>query len=203
MTDGLLFYWFSWLLWIYFTFVMKKRKERTVYAFWVLLILCGASVYITILGYKIMLSYLFLAFGAMVMLAKSKHLFYHLFCSLTIMVLYMAIMLWENYFPLWMMLSKTFISPLIIVFIALIIMSKGFYSKVSIILLGISSGELMNSFIMSSYAMKELIGGYVFFDSVLIILFLLIGFEIVYALKVKIRSVFLIYKKSFRVLREE
>lgn len=181
---------------------MKKGKVRTILGFWILLIVSGSSMYISLLGYKLTLSYLFLAIGAMIMLAQSKHLFYHLFSSLTIMVLYMAIMVWENYFPIWMILSKTFISPFIIVFITVII-ARGFYNRVSITLLGISSGELMYSFILSGYSIREAIGGYVFFDCVMIILFLFIGIEAAYALRVKIHALFHIYKKSFQVLTEE
>ncbi|WP_404452860.1 hypothetical protein LG329_01700 [Virgibacillus necropolis] len=202
MTSGLLFYWFSWLLWIYVTFVMKKGKGRTLFAFWILLIINGSSIYITILDYKFAISYLFLAIGSLVMLANSRRLIYHLFSSLTIMILYMAIMLWENYFPIWMMVSKIFISPLIIVFI-IVLISKGFYSRVSIALLGISSGETMYSFILSSYAIREPIGGYVFFDSVMIIVFLFVGIEVANTLRVKIRSILHVYKKSFHILTEE
>lgn len=202
MTNGLLFFWFSWLLWIYVTFVMKKNQIRTLLGFWILLTIGGSSTYVTILGYNLTLSYLILTFGAIIILAQCRRLFYHLFSSLTIMVLYMGVMLWENYFPIWMILSKTFVSPFIIVFITVLI-TKGFYNRLSITLLGISSGELMYSFILSSYSIREPIGGYTFFDCVMVILFLLIGIEVVHALRAKIRALFHIYKKSFQVLTEE
>lgn len=118
------------------------------------------------------------------------------------MVLYMAIMVWQNYLPIWMIFSKTYIFPFIIVFITVFI-AKGFYNRVAITLLGISSGELMYGFILSSYSITESIGGFVFFDSVMIILFLFIGLELANALKVKFYALFGVYKKSFQVLMEE
>lgn len=202
MTSGLLFYWFSWILWVYVTFIMKKCKGRTLLAIWILLILSGSTMYVTMLGYQITMSYLFLAIGSLIMIAKSRHLYFHLFSSLTIMILYMAMMVWENYFPIWMIVSKAYISPLIIVLV-IVFISKGLYNRVSIALLGISTGELMYSFILSSYAIRAPIGDHVFFDSVLIILFIFIGVEVTQIVRVKIRSILHIYKRSFRILSEE
>lgn len=202
MTNGLLFYWFSWLLWIYITFVMRKSKVRTLFGFWILLIISGSSIYLTVLGYTVTLSYLFLAFGAMIMLARSRHLFFYLFSSLTIMILYMTIMVWQNYLPIWIIFSKTYTFPFIIVFITVLI-ARGFYNRVSITLLGISGGEMMYSFILSSYSIQVPIGGFEFFDSVMVILYFFIGIEIVNILRVKMHALFRIYKRSFQILTEE
>lgn len=181
---------------------MKKDRQRTLFGFWILLIISGSSMYINLFGYKLGLSYLFLVFGAMIMVARSKRLFFHLFSSLTLMILYMAITIWGKYLPIWMVFSHSLILPFIIVFITIII-TKGFYNRVSIMLLGISSGELLYDFILSSYTIQIPIGGYTFFDSVMVILFLCIGIEVVYALRVKMHALFHIYKKSFQVLTEE
>lgn len=202
MTNGLLFFWLSWLLWIYVTFLMKKDKQRTLLGFWILLIISGSSMYLDLFGYKILLSYLFLIFGAMIMIASSKRLFFHLFSSLTIMILFMSVTIWEKYYPIYMIFSNAFMLPLIIVFITVII-TRGFYNRVSITLLGISSGELLYDLILSSYSIEVPIGGFIFFDSVMVMLFLFIGLEIANALRVKMHALFHIYKKSFQVLTEE
>ncbi|MFZ3578178.1 YphA family membrane protein [Virgibacillus sp. DJP39] len=203
MTNGLLFYWLSWLLWIYITFLMKKGKSRTLLGLWILLIIAFSDVYLTIMGFKFTISFVLLALGAMFMFSKSSYLYYHLFCSLTIMVLYLTIRLWENYFPLWVMISKTFVSPFIIVLIVILIIPKGFYDRVYTALLGVSGGELVYSFILSSYSINESIGGYVFFDCIMVILFSLIGIEGFQALWIKIKSLLGILKKSFRVITED
>ncbi|ASK63328.1 hypothetical protein CFK37_14770 [Virgibacillus phasianinus] len=200
--NGLLFFWFSWLIWVYITFIMKKGKERTFFAIWTLLLISGSSFHFVMFGYKLSLGYLFLVIGAMVMVASTKRLFYHLFSSLTLMVLYMTIKVWENFFPIWMILSKSFVIPFMMVFIILLLV-KGFRNRVSIGLLGICSGELVYSFILSSYSLPEPVGGYEFFDYVVVILFLFIGIEAAHAFRVKIRALLYTYKKSFQVLTEE
>ena len=202
MTNGLLFYWISWLLWVYVTFVMRKDRVRTILGLWILLIIGGSSINLTILGYTLTLSYLFLIVGAMIMLAKTSHLFFRLFSSFTIMILYMTMMVWQNYVPIYMIFSKTYIFPFVIAFITVLI-ARGFYNRVSITLLGISAGELMYSFILSSYSIKVPTGGFSFFDSVMIILFLFIGVEVANLLRVKVYALFGIYKKSIQVLAEE
>lgn len=201
MTSGLLFYWFSWLVWVFVTFIMKPGMNRTFIAVWILLTISGSSFELFVLGYSFSTSYLFLITGAMILLTKTSRTFYLLFSSLTVMVLYMAVLLWENYYPIWM-ITKTFLSPMIIVLI-IIFLSKSFYNRISVALLGVSSGELVYGFILSSYSITDRIGGFVFLDSVMIIIFLFAGIETAKLLRVKCNIIFLTYKKSLQLLSEE
>ncbi|WP_430785528.1 YphA family membrane protein [Virgibacillus flavescens] len=199
MTSGLVFYWFGWLIWIYAAFIMNIGKWRTFLVFWLLLIICFSTITISVNGYNLALSLLLVICGAMVMLAKQKYLIFNLFSSITIMILYLSIMLWENYFPLWMIHSKMFVMPFMIA-ITVLFISKGFSDRISIMLAGVCIGELVHSFILASYSIPDTFGGYAFLDTVMIIVFLFSGIETAKVLFLKLRTLGVIYKKSFKIL---
>ncbi|GGJ60199.1 hypothetical protein GGR02_000762 [Anoxybacillus voinovskiensis] len=58
--EGLYFYWWAWVVWIYATFLQKKTNERTRLAATTLLFICGSIYKINIASFSITYSFLFL-----------------------------------------------------------------------------------------------------------------------------------------------
>ncbi|ANB61471.1 YphA family membrane protein [Anoxybacteroides amylolyticum] len=58
--EGLYFYWWAWVIWIYATFLQKKTNERTRLAAAMLLLICGSIYKIKIGSFSITYSFLFL-----------------------------------------------------------------------------------------------------------------------------------------------
>lgn len=58
--EGLYFYWWAWVVWIYATFLQKKSKTRTRLAATMLLFICGSIYKINIASFSITYSFLFL-----------------------------------------------------------------------------------------------------------------------------------------------
>lgn len=58
--EGLYFYWWAWVVWIYATFLQKKTNERTRLAATTLLFICGSIYKIKIASFSITYSFLFL-----------------------------------------------------------------------------------------------------------------------------------------------
>src|SRR5690625_754537 len=71
LENGLLFYWFGWLLWIIVTFLMKKTELRTKIACWILIAILSSNVNINIDNYHVSLTFLIL-FGSVIILHRSE-----------------------------------------------------------------------------------------------------------------------------------
>src|SRR5690625_5823138 len=113
MTDGLIVYWFGWMLWIIVTFLMKKDQRRTKLACWILLILLCSNIYFTIENHNISLTFIVLLGIAIFLHAQIPRFMYHVFISFTIMIGYAALLLWEKNTPVWLFMPRFVLIPLI------------------------------------------------------------------------------------------
>ncbi|WP_099158372.1 YphA family membrane protein [Virgibacillus ndiopensis] len=196
MTSGIIFYWIGWIFWVIVTFFMKKGRQRTFYACWILLIILCSPISIPIGGYQIGVSFLILLAGSTYFHSIAKSL-YLLFSAFTISLGYIAILFWERITPVWLFLPRSVLIPLIMTFL-IVILTESLHDKLAIGLLGITSGEILHSIILSSYQLYETIGGLAFLDIFFMITMLVIFIETVQKVKVKLYAAIHEYKQSLR-----
>lgn len=173
--SGLIFYWISWMLWVIITFFMEKTNQRLILASWILLILIGSNVYIELFTYSISIAFIFLFIGTLLLTTQSKRLYYSVFSSFTIMIGYIAILIWEKVTPVWFIFPRELFIPFFI-FVLLTLFSKRFYHRLAIGLLGVSFAEIFYFFILSDGYVSSIIGKKEFFDHIaILIIFLLLS----------------------------
>lgn len=173
MESGLVFYWISWMFWIIITFFMEKSNRRLILAVWILIILIGSNIYVELFNYSISIAFVFLFIGTLLLITQSKRLYYSVFTSFTIMIGYIAILIWEKVTPVWFIFPRELFIPFFI-FVLLILFSKNFYHRLGIGLLGISFAEIFYYLILSDGHITTIVGKKEFFDHVAVLTFFLL-----------------------------
>lgn len=186
MVNGLLFFYFFWILWIITTFFIPKSRKRTLLTVFILLCLCFANSYIY-LSVQVSVTYIILFSGLIILQTKQSNMLYHFMCTFTISIGYAAMLLWEANTTIWLFTSREILIPSVVVCISLFLMD-GFYNRIICGLLGLCIGELIFKTILYFLSFKQIIGGMAFLDiaSVTIILNALSGLCVL--LNEKIRS---------------
>ncbi|MBY7143478.1 hypothetical protein KFZ56_10555 [Virgibacillus sp. NKC19-3] len=197
MINGLLFYWFSWILWIVVTFFMKKSKRRTILACWILVTILSSSLSIEMQNQQISVAFLLLVGGSFILLIQLPRVVYHLFASFTIMIGYAAILFWEKSAPIWMIAPRVILISFILGLL-ITILTKGLYNQLSIGLLGLTCGEMINGLMLSSYGFRITIGEMQFFDLLLFILVILVFLEMLHKGKDKLYVVLQNHKQTVK-----
>ena len=187
MTSGIIFYWFSWMIWIIITFFMRKSKKRTALACWLLLAICCSNISIEVDGFHFSIILLLLILGSLLMLVQQSRLVYHLFSSFTITIGYVSMLLWEINAPVWIIFSRVITISLLLVMVT-ILLTKKFYNQLGICVLGTSFGELIYHFILSGYGLRADAGDLAFLDCLLVAVMLLIGLKLLQWAKIKLFS---------------
>lgn len=167
MTDGLIFYWICWILWIIITFIMKKESKRTILACWLLAALLCSDIHVTTGNFHISLTFLILLAGATVLQIRINHYIYQIFATFTLMTGYMAMLLWEKFAPVWLFLPRFVLIPLLC-FIILHLMLKNAENKVAAVLFALCAGEILITLILAGYGLQKEIGEMAFFDTLLV-----------------------------------
>lgn len=166
MASGILFFWFSWTLWIIATFIMKRSWLRTYLAVWILLSIIGTYVYLEIESLTVSLSMIILFLGSIILLTRNKHLLYHTFSAFTLMIGYAVFRFWEILSPGLIFLPRGILITIIFSLLSCIL-AKNFYSRLSICILGMSAGEWVYQLTVNPFGFIETIGEPLFFDHLL------------------------------------
>lgn len=178
MADGLIFYWTSWLLWSCITFFMPKNRTRTLLAICVLISIICSNMYINVSQYQIALSFCFLMIIITWLYAKLPKTLNHILGTFSITIGYAAIQIWYISSPLSLFIAdQLLISTFMTLLIYLIV--KHLNNQLIIGLFGMAFGEILYSFITSSYNITHSIGGMAFFDSLSCVVLLILLLEIV------------------------
>ena len=168
----------SWLLWIIITFFMKKSRQRTIFACWVLISILLSNLYLTIQGHNILLPFIILIIVITLIHSRLPRQLYHLFVSFTIMIGYTAVLLWQRDTPLWLFIPEFVLIP-VISSMLIFILIKGFYNRLITGVLGMSLGEVLYGFILSSYNFQKTIGDMNFFEVLYFTMAVLVVFNLV------------------------
>lgn len=199
MTYGFIFYWLSWLIWGITTFFMKKGQLRLVLSCLILVIILCSNLYLSIGEYDLLVSFIILICISGLLHASSPKSSYHLFISFTIMIGYTAILLWKQNTSLWFFISEFFVLP-ILYSILIILIIKGLYNRLVTSILGISAGEVLYGFILSSYNLPITIGDLDFFVNLYMIILYLFLLHIFQMGK---RQLYVLIRKNYSTLKED
>lgn len=175
--TGMLFYWFSWILWIIVTFFMKKGRDRTLFSCWILLVLIFADAYIIIHGHDLSLAFVWIFLGALIWLLRLPRRTYHIFSSFTLMIGYAGMLYWAQVSPVWLFLPRTFLLSFLLSLI-LFMLAKEYVSQAGIGLLGMSCGEIVYALTLSSYGFPEAVGEMAFLDNLLAVMIIIGAIDI-------------------------
>ncbi|MBU8789741.1 hypothetical protein NSA56_08075 [Oceanobacillus caeni] len=187
MEEGILFFWASWLLWIIVTFLMKKSSRRTILAYWILLTIISSSLYFHIGPFMFSLAIFTLFIGSIILMSKQTKTFYHLLSAFTITICYSALLLWEKISPIWVILPREILIS-IIISCFVYVLCHNFVGRISICLFGMLTGEMIYSFILSSYGFQEVVGEKAFLDTLICTLLILSVLDILHKGKVKVTT---------------
>lgn len=163
LTNGPLFYWVSWLLWGIITFFWKKDRKRTMLACLILLSIISSNVYVKFGDATILMSFPVLMTGVIIIYAKTIDQFYDVIATFTIMIGYTSLIIWKEITPMWLFVPEVLIVPIFSSLLTFILVRE-LYKRLIICLLAVSIGELLYSFILSSYNVDTIIGDLSFFD---------------------------------------
>lgn len=172
MIDGVLFYWIAWFFCIIVLFFMEKNKWRHFFSFWLLMSIICADYYVDINGYRVSITFMITYIGSFIVFAKLDHKTYHLFSAFTVMIGYVSFLLLESNSPIWLFAPRTMLLSLMTTMI-IIFLTRYLYPRLMIGLVGICSGEILYHLIVANYQMLEPVGEIVFFDILLLILFMI------------------------------
>ncbi|MBP2256393.1 YphA family membrane protein [Virgibacillus alimentarius] len=185
MTEGLIFYWFSWILWIIVTFLMKKNKRRTLLACYILIAIISSNTYISINSHSISVTIILLLFVTMVLLSRPPHFIYHVFISFTMMIGYAAMLIWKMNTPIWL-LTHDFIMIPFISALVITLLVKGVRNKIVTGFLGITAGEFIYSILLIEYDLQKTIGEMSFFDMLIVTLMFIVLLDTLQKVKSKL-----------------
>lgn len=174
LIDGVFFYWVSWLFFVVVTFFIKNKKVNLRLSYVVLLTIISSNLFIEIDDYRFSLSILILIIANVLLYVRQTQKIYLLFVVFSIMVGYMAIIIWKDVTSMWVFIPEEFIIPCI-VSLLIFILIRGLNQRLIIGILAMCYGELLYSFILISYNVSKVMGDLVFFDSLsLMIMFILL-----------------------------
>lgn len=167
LENGLLFFWISWILWVIVTFFMQKNLQRLLFAIYILLLIITSQIYISINEFTLSVSLLLTIVACLIALSKLKRPLYYTFISFTVMIGYMAILIWEKTTPVWMFLPRNLLIPMILL-ILIICLGGRLRERLTYSMFGICSGEMMYHMMFSNYFLSDVIGNLSFLDLLLV-----------------------------------
>lgn len=163
--QGILFYWISWGLWIASTFLMNKSNLRTLFSFFLLLLIISAGFHIALPAGEMGAAFILLYIGCC---GTTAYLGLHrsvrfMMSALGITSGYTGLKLMQLFDPVWFTISPFFLLFMII-FTAAGLLGKSFSDKVCLFLIGICNGEMLYEFIILPFSGALSIGQETFLD---------------------------------------
>lgn len=173
--EGIYFYWFSWIVWVFATFLMKKSRERTEVSFVILLALAMSNSVFQIAGFSIRASFLVLLLFSFMLLTKTKGLLllYYLISSLIITIGYVCFHLFELFDPVWLIFDRKLLLSFIVLYLILMLV-KDFYYRLAIAMVGACNGELLYFFILKRFSFEVELGSLSSLDALSAIIFFIV-----------------------------
>ncbi|GEN31823.1 hypothetical protein HNQ35_000579 [Cerasibacillus quisquiliarum] len=169
MSSGLMFYWLSWMFFVYVLFFMKYDKHQWFLMYWILIIMSTSNMYMTLTVLKFSIAYIVLFIGSIMFLLQTNHRLFHFFSSFTLAIAYASFLVWEHETPLLLFFPKYLVLPSFIVLIAIFLMNE-FKNRCFVSLVGACGGELLYHISLMAYTDDYTMGHDIFFDLCAIII---------------------------------
>ena len=179
--DGLMFYFTSWSLWIYITFIMRKENPyRLKLAAGILMtiILAGFHVPIRGIGIDIQAGALFsLIFSySFLMGEKKRSIFYFLICSYIVTLGYATFHIVEVFDPVLVIVKENWMIAVLSTYLILLLQGtlKG---RIILLISGTMQGEILYALIVERYPFPYQAGSFAYLDVCALTAALLIGWS--------------------------
>lgn len=191
MYEEFLYYWLIWIIFIIVYFFMKNGMKRSLFLFWILLIIIATNLFININGTSVSMAFIFLLCGAVIFYVTNTFSIYKMIATFSIMIGYVSLLMWKKITPIWFFMPSYFMIPVLSV-VVITFLLHDHYAQITAALVGITFGQLIYELIIISYQLNTIIGERVFFIhiSITILFLILIQFIQLCLFKVsnKIRS---------------
>lgn len=164
--EGTYFYFCVWMGWIITTFFFKKDGFRLGMSFFLLLMIIGSQMAVSVFSFSISGSALLLAsisFVGISVYSRWMQL-YTLICALIIAMIYTIFHVIELYDPVWIVIDRTWMLSGILVY-ASVLLHRNRTLRVWGLYVGMLQGELFLTFIFKAMHVTYDIGGFSFLNS--------------------------------------
>lgn len=164
--DGFIFFWFTWSVWIYATFIMdKNNKLRYPLACFSLILIILSHFSFRFFGLEISLAAVFLLLVGYKILAKKRLwlLLYMLIAVLTISLAYCIYFMFSLYDPVRFFIHDEILFGIITTILSSIL-CKHFSDKMTVLLTGMVHGDLIYAYVLHTFQIDYPAGSFSFLD---------------------------------------
>jgi len=177
--EGNMFYWISWMYWIFLTFILDKQwpYRRRLSAFILVMIILSTS-HFKVSGFDIYLSSIVLLMAAYFLISREKRtsIFYIFICSFIITISYVTFHLFEIFDPIWVIFKSDWMIAICITILSLLLQNK-LKGRLLIAFSGTMQGEILYAYILNKYSFPYVIGSFAYLDVCFLISALLVGWS--------------------------
>lgn len=164
--EGSLFFWLSWCIWIYVTFIMDKRnKIRFPLAFFLLTTICLIGIEVEFFGLQIAIAAIYLLLLSY--LAFLKESFWNLiYKMISIFILSAAVaffFLFSLYDPVWIFINQEILFGLFITLLSILLFTN-FKTRLFAVIIGLIQGEILYGITLNHLSIHYQIGSLQFMD---------------------------------------
>lgn len=185
MNEPFMFYWFSWFYVVIVYFFMDKSKLKDCLLLMSFLTIGLFDKHIVIDPYmSISLAFFVVWFAALFLYVRYNSRIYDLFVTLTMMLLYAALLLWAKAAPIWFVIHPYVFIPVAVYFFSVLLNGHWLKQLVST-MTALSLGHVLYAAVLMQYQLKSDIDAAFFiylYDTILLI-------SIAYALTFFIRII--------------
>jgi len=177
--DGLLFYWLFWCGWIITTFFYPKtHPDRLLFSVWILTAIILSTASITILGYEINGTGLFIVLSIYIWAAHlpTKKLLYFFVSSFILMLTSVCFLLFELFDPIWIVIKREWLLAILVACVAILLHSDK-HQRILAVLLGMVQSDILYSFILKGYSFSYPIAELYALDALALAAALLVGWN--------------------------
>ncbi len=149
--EGIYFYWFIWIAWIYTTFMMDKTRTRLIVALVLLfsIILSNKEIPLFSLTVNATILFYLLASYFIVSQKKWRKIIYYVCVSLILTSSYVTFKLFQIFDPVWVMFHPTFKLSLILLLLTLTLVKEQML-RVALVVITVTQGEIIYTLFLNS-----------------------------------------------------
>lgn len=154
MNDTVLFYWFLWLFFIIIYFFLDKSNVRLFLIVWVLLmIVFRLYAFEAIFSVNLSYSFIILFVGSFLFFSIYSYSVYEYAFTFTLMIGYMALLIWEKVTPIWFFISSPFVIAIIVGLLAFYFIEP-ISKQIAIVIFSMTIGYTLVHITLLSYNWK-------------------------------------------------
>ncbi|WP_413309145.1 hypothetical protein AA0X95_12000 [Bacillus sp. 1P10SD] len=196
--EGAMFYWISWSIWVYLTFILERQNPyRLKLSVLILILIIFSSIHLMYGEVEFYASGIYLLIISYVFISQEKRgaIIYFFICSCIVSMAYVTFHLFEIFDPIWIIFKKEWLMGICFGYLA-ILLQKTLKGRLIIILTGTINGEFLYAYILSKYQFPYAIGAYDYLDVYALISALLIGWSMIENAGVLLQNHFPFFEKG-------